>query len=117
MVGIQISKELMDKVYEAIETAKASGKIKKGVNEATKAIERGKAKLVAIAKDVNPPEIVMHLPLLAEEKDITAVEVSSREELGASAGIEVPTVAIAIMEEGEGKKLVEEIIQEAKKAK
>ncbi|MBW2992885.1 ribosomal L7Ae/L30e/S12e/Gadd45 family protein [Candidatus Woesearchaeota archaeon] len=117
MVGIQISKELNDKVFEAIETAKATGKIKKGVNEATKSLEKGKAKLVAIAKDVNPPEIVMHLPLLAEEKGITAVEVSSREELGASAGIEVPTVAVAITEEGEAKKIVEEINAEAKKAK
>jgi len=117
MVGIQISKELNDKVYEAIETAKVSGKIKKGVNEATKAIEKGKARLVAIAKDVNPPEIVMHLPLIAEEKDIVAVEVSSREELGASAGIEVPTVAIAIVEEGDAKALVQEIIEEVKKGK
>ena len=117
MVGVQISKELVDKVFEAIETAKATGKIKKGTNEVTKAIEKGKAKLVAIAKDVNPPEIVMHLPLLAEEKGVVAVEVTSREELGAAAGIEVPTVAIAITEEGDSKKLVASILEEVKKMK
>ena len=55
-------KELVDKVYEAIEVAKATGKIRKGTNEATKVIEKGQAKLVAIAKDVNPPEITMHIP-------------------------------------------------------
>jgi len=117
MVGIQISKELNDKVFEAIETAKSTGKIKKGTNEVTKAIEKGKARLVAIAKDVTPPEIVMHIPLIAEEKDIVAVEVSSREELGAAAGIEVPTVAVAITEEGSAKKLIEEIREEVKKSK
>jgi len=117
MVGIQISKELNDKVYEAIESAKSTGKLKKGVNEVTKAIEKDKARLVAIAKDVTPPEIVMHLPLLAEERNIVAVEVSSREELGASAGIEVPTVAVAITEPGDAKALIEEIIEEIKKSK
>jgi large subunit ribosomal protein L7Ae len=117
MVGIQISKELTDKVYEAIEVAKSTGKIKKGTNEVTKAIEKGKTRLVAIAKDVNPPEIVMHLPLIAEEKDIVAVEVPSREELGAAGGIEVPTVAIAIIEEGQAKDLVTSIIEDVKRSK
>ncbi len=34
-------KEIVDKVLEAIEVAKATGKIKKGTNEVTKALERG----------------------------------------------------------------------------
>lgn len=114
MVGIQIEKSLMDKVFEAIEIAKTTGKIKKGTNEVTKALERGTAKLVAIAKDVTPPEIVMHLPLLAKEKNIAAVEVSSKEELGASAGIEVGTTAVAITEEGEAKALIKSILNELK---
>ena len=32
-----------------------------------KAIEKGNAKLVAVAKDANPPEVVMHIPMLCEE--------------------------------------------------
>ena len=70
-------KELVDKVYEAIEVAKATGKIRKGTNEATKVIEKGIAKLVAIAKDVNPPEITMHIPLLERLKNFTNSEVKS----------------------------------------
>ncbi|MBD3249606.1 50S ribosomal protein L7ae [Candidatus Woesearchaeota archaeon] len=103
------SKETVDKVLEAIEVAKATGKIKKGTNEVTKSIERGKAKLVATAKDASPPEIVMHIPALAKEKGIKCVQVPSKEELGASAGIDVPTVSVAIVEEGESKKLIKEI--------
>lgn len=107
-------KELIDKVYEAIEVAKATGKLRKGTNEATKALEKGQAKLVAIAKDVNPPEIVMHIPLIAEEKGIPCVQVPSKEELGAAAGIDVPTGCVAIVQEGEAKQLIKEIAEKAK---
>lgn len=105
----ELSKELVDKVYEAVEIAKTTGKLKKGTNETTKAIEKGSAKLVVIAKDVNPPEITMHIPLLAEEKGVVCVQVPSREELGAAAGIEIPTSSIAIVQEGEAKSIIKEI--------
>ena len=104
-------KELVDKVYEAIEVAKATGKIRKGTNEATKVIEKGIAKLVVIAKDVNPPEITMHIPLLAEEKNVPCVQVPSKEELGASAGLDVPTASVAIIQEGEAKQIIKEIVE------
>ena len=79
----------MSSVYEIVEKARKTGKIEKGINEVTKAIERGTAKLVVYAKDVNPKEIVQHLPLLCKEK------------LGISAGIKVPTSCIAIIESSE----------------
>jgi len=105
----ELSKELIDKAYEAVEVAKASGKIRKGSNEVTKAAERGTAKLVVIAKDVTPPEITMHLPILCEEKEIICVQVPSRQELGAAAGLEVTTAAVAIVQEGEAKDLIKEL--------
>src|SRR3989338_6551544 len=107
-------KELVDKVYEAIEVAKATGKISKGTNEATKVIEKGQAKFVVIAKDVNPPEITMHIPLLAEEKGIPCVQVPSKEDLGAAAGIDVPTGSVAIIQEGESRQLIKEITDKMK---
>ena len=100
-----------DKIYEAVELAKATGKIRKGTNEATKALEKGEAKLVIVAKDTSPPEIIMHLPLLAGEKGIPCVEVPSKDELGAAAGIDVPTSSIAIVVEGEAKNLIKEIVK------
>ena len=110
----EISKEVADKIYEAIEVAKATGRIKKGSNEVTKSIEKGTAKLVAIAKNVNPPEITMHIPLLSKEKDVLCVEVPSKEELGAAAGISVGTASIAIIEEGEAKNTIKDIIKKLK---
>ncbi|MBD3303966.1 50S ribosomal protein L7ae [Candidatus Woesearchaeota archaeon] len=102
-------KELADKALEAIEIAKTTGKIKKGANEATKALERGNAKLVAIAKDVSPPEITMHIPIIAKEKSVPCIEIETKEELGVAAGIKVGTSAIAIVAEGTAKKVLAEI--------
>jgi large subunit ribosomal protein L7Ae len=99
----------MEKAYEAIELARKGGKITKGTNEVTKAIEKGTAKLVVIAKDVNPKEITMHIPLLAKEKGIACIEVPSKEELGAAAGIPLGTAAVAIIKEGEASELVKEL--------
>ena len=100
-----------DKALEAIELAKKTGKIKKGTNEVTKVVERNTAKLVVTAKDVNPPEITMHLPALCEEKKIPFVEVEKKEDLGAAAGLSVGTSAVAIVQEGESKDLIKQLSQ------
>ncbi len=111
----EISKDVITKAYEALEIAKKTGKIKKGTNETTKCIERGTAKLVLVAKDTNPKEIIMHMPTLCEEKGILMVPIPSREELGAAAGLTVSTSAIAIIQEGDAKKLIKEIETALKK--
>lgn len=112
-VKFQVPKELAEKVYEAVEVAKDSGKISRGVNETTKAVERGIAKLVVMAEDVTPEEILMHLPVLCEEKKVPYISVPSKMELGKASGIEVPTSSIAISEAGDAKKLISDITGEA----
>jgi len=101
--------DLADKVLEAIEIAKKSGKIRKGTNEVTKAIEKGQAKVVAVAKDASPPEILMHIPVLCKEKGIPCIEVPTREELGVAAGIGVPTASVAIVQEGDARNIIKEL--------
>src|SRR3989344_2674595 len=95
--------ENANKAYEAIELAKKTGKIKKGSNEATKVAERGMAKLVVVATDVSPREVIMHLAPLCKEKGVPYAEVPSKEELGAAAGLQVSTAAVVIIKEGESK--------------
>lgn len=111
----EFPKEVIEKAYETIEAAKKSGKIKKGINEATKTIERGIAKLVVVAKDVNPKEIIMHIPGLCEEKNIPLVIVPSREELGAAAGLSIPTSAVSIIQEGDAKPIIKDIVSKLPK--
>ena len=107
---MQIPESLVADVYKAVEIAAKTGKVKKGVNETTKALEREKAKFVVIAEDVSPKEITMHLPLLSEEKKTPYVTVPSKAELGKAAGIKVPTSSIAILEEGDAKDLIKTIV-------
>ena len=89
--------------YDIVEKAAKTGKVDKGVNEVTKAVERNVAKLVVVASDVDPKELVQHLSILCNEKGIKFAEVESREKLGISVGINRPTAAIAVLEEGEAK--------------
>lgn len=98
-----------EKILHAIEIAKNTGKVRIGTNETTKAIERGIAKLVVTADDVQPKEIIMHLSPLCKEKKIPYANVKSKQELGRAAGVNVPAAAIAIVEEGDAKKDIEEI--------
>lgn len=90
--------------YNIVEKARKSGKIEKGTNEVTKAIERGIAKLVVYASDVEPKEIVQHLPFLCKEKEIPCVEIDSKQKLGISAGLSVGTSSVAVVEAGDSEK-------------
>ena len=91
----------MPSIYETVEKSRKTGKIEKGINEVTKAIERGTAKFVAYASDVEPKEIVQHLPVLCKEKGIPCQEVDNKQKLGIVAGIPVSTSSIAVIEPGE----------------
>ena len=90
-------------ILELVEIARETGKIRKGINEATKAAERGIAKAIIVAEDVDPPEISMHLGPLCDEKKIALYKVPSKNELGRAAGLDVSTAAIAIVELGDAK--------------
>jgi large subunit ribosomal protein L7Ae len=113
-VKFQTPKDLSDKLLQLVEMAKNSGKIRKGLNESTKAIERSIAQLVIVAEDVEPEEIVMHIPPLCEEKNIPYAFVPSKLELGRAAGIEVGSAAISITDAGDGKDLIKEVLKRLK---
>ena len=116
-IKFSVGKELKEKQFELIEKVTKTGKIRIGVNETTKAVERGKAKIIFIAEDVSPQELVMHLPLLCEEKKIPYSFISTKKELGEKAGIAVGTASIALVEEGSAKKELEEVIKKVSELK
>jgi ribosomal protein eL8 len=107
-VKVQLTEELRNETTELIEKTAKKGKIKAGINEVTKAIERGTAKLVVMAEDVNPKEIVMHLPILCDEKNIPFSYIKTRKELGEKAGLRTATASIAITE-SEAEKEIKEL--------
>lgn len=116
-VKFEMPEDLANKVLEAVTIAKATGKTRKGVNETTKAIERGTAKLVVMAKDVTPPEVLMHLPVICEEKQVPYAYVPNKVELGKACGVDVPTSSVAVTEEGDSKKLIANIAEKANELK
>ena len=108
-VNFDVPADLQDRAVEALEVARDTGTVKKGTNETTKAVERGNAELVFIAEDVQPEEIVMHLPELADEKGIPFVFVETQDDIGHAAGLEVGSAAAAITDAGEAEADVEDI--------
>jgi len=113
-VKFQVPKEIAEKAYETLELARDTGKITKGTNETTKAIERGVAKLVLIAEDVTPEEIVAHIPYLCDERKVPFVYVPKKGELGAACGLDVGTASSAIVQEGKAKKEAKALINRIK---
>ncbi len=109
----EVKKDLVNLLKVASET----GKVRKGVNETTKAVERGKALLVVIAEDVNPPEIVMHLPKLCQEKGVPFAYVSTKQELGNAVGLKVSASSVAIVDAGSAKESLEDVIKRLPKVK
>lgn len=106
----QVPEDLVSPIYEALRVAHQSGKVKKGTNEVTKAIERGISKLVIIAEDVEPPEVVAHLPILCEEHGAAYAFVPSKQDLGKALGIDVTSAAASIIDAGDAQHIVDQII-------
>ncbi|EHQ36639.1 50S ribosomal protein L7Ae [Methanoplanus limicola] len=102
--------EIQNKALEVLELSRDTGKIKKGSNEATKAIERGIAQLVLIGGDVEPEEIVMHLPAICDEKQCPYVIINKQNDVGAASGLDVGSAAAAIVKPGKAKELIEELV-------
>ena len=116
-VKFQTPKEVQDLAYDLVEKARDTGKISKGANEVTKQVERGQAKLVVMAEDINPEEILAHMPILCEEKNIPYAYVPSKDELGTSAGLHISTAAVAVLNPGKDKTTLETLVKKTSELK
>ncbi len=116
-VKFETPEDLQRKSLEALDMARTTGSIKKGTNETTKIVERGMAKLVLIGEDVNPEEIVMHLPPLCEEKSTPYLYVKTQKDLGSACGINKGCASAAIVDPGKAGEVIAGIIAELEKLK
>ncbi|CAI7622923.1 unnamed protein product [Penicillium bialowiezense] len=87
-----LSQSLLDLVQQASHYKQ----IKKGANECTKSLNRGTSEIVIMAADTAPLAIVLHLPLLAEDKNVPYVYVPSKMALGRATGVSRPVIAVSI---------------------
>ena len=112
---IETPKELVPEIMEMLSAAKDGGKIKKGINEATKSIERRTAQFVVIAEDVSPPEIVIHLPMLCKEQGIAYAFLPTKKDIGMSVGLEVGTSAVAVENAGPASEKLSDLLKKLPK--
>ena len=111
------SKSIQKEIFNAITKAAQLKKIKKGANESTKTLNRGISDLIVIAADVKPLEIVLHLPLLCEDKNVPYVFVESQRLLGRACGVSRPVIAASILSNTSDdlKKTISNLKQEVEK--
>ena len=70
--------------------------LKRGANEATKTLNRGVSEFIVLAADAEPLEILLHLPLLCEDKNVPYVFIESKDALGRACGVSRPVIACSI---------------------
>ena len=114
-IAFETPKDIQEQVYELVKAIgkDGRGKIKKGANEVTKAAERGVATMIVMAENVNPGELLAHVPMICKEKGIPFIYVEDQGYLADSAGMTAGTrtAAVAILEVG---KEAQDIFNEVK---
>ncbi|WIA17790.1 hypothetical protein OEZ85_009302 [Tetradesmus obliquus] len=87
---------LTNTIMDIVQQAANYKQLKKGANEATKTLNRGISEFVVMAADTEPIEILLHLPLLAEDKNVPYVFVPSKAALGRACGVSRPVIAASV---------------------
>ena len=104
-IAFETPKDVQESVYELVKlVGGGNGRLKKGSNEVTKAAERGTAQMIVMAENVNPAELLAHIPLICKEKKIPFIYVEDQAYLAEAAGMNsgAKTAAIALMEVAKG---------------
>ncbi|MAQ56798.1 MAG: 50S ribosomal protein L7ae [Euryarchaeota archaeon] len=101
-IAFETPSDIQEQVYEMVKSLGKDerGRLKKGANEVTKAAERGTAKMVVMAENVNPGELLAHIPMICKEKSIPFIYVEDQAYLAEAAGMSLGTrtAAIAVMD-------------------
>ncbi|KAJ1461938.1 50S ribosomal protein L30e-like protein [Pelagophyceae sp. CCMP2097] len=88
--------ELSVTILDLVQQACNYKQLKKGANEATKSLNRGIAEFIVLAADAEPLEILLHLPLLCEDKNVPYVFVASKLALGRACGVSRPVISCSV---------------------
>ncbi|KAI8865577.1 ribonucleoprotein-associated protein [Ramicandelaber brevisporus] len=90
------SAELANQILDLVQQASHYKQLKKGANEATKTLNRGISEFIVLTADTQPLEILLHLPLLCEDKNVPYVFVPSKAALGRACGVSRSVVACSV---------------------
>ncbi|KAI8070424.1 ribonucleoprotein-associated protein [Gongronella butleri] len=87
---------LTNTILDLVQQASHYKQLKKGANEATKTLNRGISEFIVMAADTDPLEILLHLPLLCEDKNVPYVFVPSKTALGRACGVSRYVIAASV---------------------
>ena len=93
------SRKLTKRLYKTVRKAKKAKKLRRGVREVVKALRKNEKGIVVLAGDVSPIDVISHIPVFCEEKDVPYCYVPSRKELGLAGGTQRPT-SVVMMQSG-----------------
>ncbi|KAL0271242.1 UNVERIFIED_CONTAM: hypothetical protein PYX00_008397 [Menopon gallinae] len=110
-------KQLNSSILQLVQQAFNYNQLKRGANEATKTLNRGMAEFIVMAADAEPLEILLHLPILCEDKNVPYVFVTSKQALGRACGVSRPVSAcsVTVNEGSQLKPQIQAIQQEIEK--
>ena len=101
-ISFETPQDVQERVYEMVKVlgSQGKGKLKKGANEVTKSAERGTAQMIIMAENVNPGELLAHIPMICKEKGIPYIYVEDQSFLAEAAGMSTGTrtATIAVMQ-------------------
>ncbi|KAI0601285.1 putative 13 kDa ribonucleoprotein-associated protein [Biscogniauxia sp. FL1348] len=92
MADAALAQEIMDLVQQASHYRQ----LKKGANECTKTLNRGVSEIVVLAGDTTPLAILLHIPLLCEDKNVPYIFVPSKIALGRACNVSRAVIACSI---------------------
>merc|ERR1719194_36076 len=101
--------EMTAKILNLVQQATNYKQLRKGANEATKTLNRGQSEFVILAADSEPLEILLHIPLLCEDKNVPYVFVRSKQALGRACGVSRPVIAASVTQ-NEGSQIKPQIL-------
>jgi U4/U6 small nuclear ribonucleoprotein SNU13 len=89
--------QLTHQILELVQQASNYKMLKKGANETTKSLNRGISEFIVMAADAEPIEILLHLPLLCEDKAVPYIFVPSKIALGRACGVSRAIISASVL--------------------
>lgn len=102
---------LQDQALDVLEAAHETGRINFGKNDTERSIEDQQSDLVYIAEDIDPEDVVDHLPDLADKKDIPYLFIEQEDDLADAVSYGGPHCSSAtIIDAGDASQELEDVI-------
>jgi H/ACA ribonucleoprotein complex subunit 2 len=112
------SRKTTKKVHKLVKKASQAKCVKRGVKEVVKALRKGEKGFCVIAGDISPIDVITHLPIMCEDRQVPYFYVPSKHDLGAAACTKRPTSCILITPDSSfaEKSLFDKMAKEANQA-